>query len=615
MVRCHRPLLWLAVFSTAFAGCSGPELRGQKEEETDRERYGVKTVGDVSTFGNAEPITVGGVGLVEGLAGTGSAAVADDYRKTVENELRRAKTPNVKQILNSSDFSIVLVSAVISPGSKKGDPLDLEISLPPGSKTSSLRGGVLRRCTLYNYEMAGRVSPTYAGGSTSALRGNGLARAEGPLLVSMGDKDSDQSEKRARIWGGGVCLFERQFHVLLNNNQQFARVASNVANRINTAFQGTITQTPGHELAVAKSNTIVTLNVPPQYKHNLPRLLRVVRMVPLEETQPDGKTKRMPYKQQLHDDLLEPARTVVSALRLEALGTDSIPALKEGLRSQNPLVRFCAAEALAYLGSPSCGEELGRVARVQPYLRAFAMTALASLDEAVSQLQLKELLSADLEPEVRYGAFRALKTLDDRDSTLNGELLADTFWLHTPAPESKPLVHLSTSRRAEIVVFGETPKLRTPCSLLSGSYHITAAEGDQKCTITYLPFGADEGQESRTSCSLELPAIIKMLAEQGATYPEVIEVILQADRCQNLSCRVVVDKLPQSVTVETLAEVGKRKASEMRQDDVEIVKPDVNLGTTPTLYQKTPPRRTPDRAAKALQQQKGRTEKATAERE
>ena len=41
---------------------------------------------------------------------------------------------------------------MIPTGAKKGDKLDLEISLPPNSRTTSLRGGYLRKCSLFNYD-------------------------------------------------------------------------------------------------------------------------------------------------------------------------------------------------------------------------------------------------------------------------------------------------------------------------------------------------------------------------------------------------------------------------------------------------------------------------------
>src|SRR4029453_691727 len=115
--------------------------------------------------------------------------------------------------------------------------------------------------------------------------------------------------------------------------------------------------------------------------------------------------------------------------------------------------RFCAAEALAYLGSPSSGEELARVVRQQPYLRAYALTALAWLDEAVCYVKLKELLEDDLDDEVRYGAFRALRSMDEREPAVSGETLNESFTVHAVPGGSKPFVHVSVTRRPEIVFF------------------------------------------------------------------------------------------------------------------------------------------------------------------
>jgi hypothetical protein len=604
-----------------LAGCSRTQVRSQKEEETEKERYLVKTVGEVCTFGNAEPVPVSGVGLVENLEGTGSPAPAGDMRQIVENELKRAKIPNIKQVLASNDFSLVVVSTTIPPGAKKGDKLDLEITLPPGSRTTSLRGGYLRRCVLFNYDYTGRINPSAE--SNTPLRGHPIVRAEGPLLLCGSDP---ASETKARIWGGGVCQIERQFHILLNSNQQFARVAGNVASRINSAFQGTLSMTPGNELALARNNTVVALNVAPQYKLNLPRYLRVVRMVPLEEVPAaDSKPRRLPYREQLHEDLLDPARTLTVALRLEALGNSSIPVVKEGLKSPHALVRFCSAEALAYLGSPSCGDELARVVRQQPYLRAFALTALASLDENVSNLRLKELIESDLDDETRYGAFRALRTLDEHDPLVHGELLNETFWLHQVAKESTQLIHLSTTRRAEIVLFGPTPKLVPPCSLLAGEFAVTAAAGDQRCTITHVPLHSGETGKRQGRFSLELTEILKVMSAAGATYPEIIELIRQADSCKNLSCRVNFDALPQAVPVEEVAEAGRRDAIREKQgrtaeenaSEVQIIKP-IGLGRTPTLYDNgtTPQPPALDRDVRILQQQRReRNQGQTAERE
>ncbi|MFZ9661030.1 MAG: hypothetical protein ACO29O_04055, partial [Chitinophagaceae bacterium] len=85
---------------------------------------------------------------------------------------------------------------------RKGDTLDIEVTLPPRSKATSLQGGYLKECILYNYDFAKNLSPTY-NGPKGTLRGHPVAKAEGPLLVGFGKagEDDEGRVKSGRIWG------------------------------------------------------------------------------------------------------------------------------------------------------------------------------------------------------------------------------------------------------------------------------------------------------------------------------------------------------------------------------------------------------------------------------
>jgi hypothetical protein len=589
----------LAALTLALAGCTNAQIRSQYPEEPEHEvKYDVQTVGDVmSSFANADPVPVGGVGLVTGLDGTGSAALRDGNRSRLEAELLKQGVRDVQKELASPDNSLVLVSALIPPGARKGDPIDVEVTLPEGSRTTSLRGGTLRACTLFNYESVRNLSARFPT-SDRTLIGDRLARAEGPLLVGFGDGDDAAKLRRGRLWGGGRCLQDRPFFLVLNGDHQYARVASAVAERLNETFHGAPPGSPGDRLAVAKNKAVVLVNVPPQYRHNLPHFLRVVRLVPLREgmaargdgksSPPDGATPsalHATYRRRLEEDLLNPSRTVTAALRLEALGGGSVPALKAGLESEHPLVRFCSAEALAYLDSSAGGPALAQMVEQHPVLRAFSLTALASMDQAVSHIKLRDLL-ASANPETRYGAFRALRALDERDPAVQGELLNRSFWLHRVAPDSPPLVHLSGSRRPEVVLFGEEPVLVPPFEFLSGSdtkFTLTAGDKDEHCTVT--AFSMRRGGRQTRQCSLNLEEVLRTLAELGGTYPEAVELVRQAHACQCVSCAVAVDQLPQAVSVQELARAGSADRDLLRQDgDILDARPD--FGTTPTLYEK-----------------------------
>ncbi|MSR30366.1 MAG: hypothetical protein EXR99_02560 [Gemmataceae bacterium] len=576
------PAMLLALF-TLMPGCMHQTPRLQAEDETERDRYGVRTVGEFCTVGNAEPLALGGIGLVGGLEGSGGEPANDANRTMLEDDLKKQGVRNIKEMLASKEVALVLVSAGIPPGTRRGETIDVEVRLPPRSKATGLQGGFLKECILYNYNFAKNLSPDYTG-PRSTLRGHPVSRAEGPLLVGFG-KDSSDEEGRVRsgkIWGGGRIAIDWPFTLVLNQDQQFARVAGMVADQINDSFQMGKGD-PGSTIANAKNNVAVSIRVPPQYKLNMPRFLRVVRLVPTRENDAGkGGQGRANYQKKLAEDLVDPARCITAALRLEALGAESIAVLKKALLAEHPLVRFSAAESLAYLGSPSCGEELARSILEQPVLRAFSLTAMASLDEAICQVKLREILYSATDDETRYGAFRALRTLDERNDAIQGEYLNESFWLHRVSPDSPGLVHISTSKRAEIVLFGKLPGLKPPFSILAGEYTVTTGEDDTRCNISRIPLRG--GKSARKSCSLGLEEVIRTLADMGATYPDVTELLRQADQIQALTCRVRNDALPQAVSVYDLVKAGKGKSG--KGGEALVFEGQVDLSATPNLYAK-----------------------------
>jgi len=278
---------------------------------------------------------------------------------------------------------------------------------------------------------------------------------------------------------------------------------------------------------------------------------------------------------------MDPAQTVMAALRLEALGQESLGVLKRGLKHENPLVRFCSAESLCYLGSPGGVEELAKAALEQPMLRSYALAALASMDEGISQVKLRDLLLSEKDDELRYGAFRALRTLDESNDAVAGELINDAFWFHEVAPEARGLVHICTARRAEVVIFGPKPILRPPFSVLAGEFTITTAEKDDQCTISRI--ASQGGQTTRKACGLGLDEVLRTLGAMGALYPDVLEVIEQLDRCKAIPCPVKHDALPRAVSVQELVRAGKVKGNE-EDGDTSILKAAEDLGATPNLY-------------------------------
>jgi hypothetical protein len=591
-----------AVLSLGQSGCLSPQARLQAAEESERERdLDVLTIRQVvGEVVNAVPVQLQGVGLVTGLDGTGGGAPPNDYRKMLERELRLAKVENVKALLDSPNNALVLVTAVLPAGTRRGDSIDVQVFLPPGS-SGSLKGGVLFPCQLRPYESSHNINPERKNRGLD-LAGHVLAHASGPLLVGLGSyqqtakkkpKQDRNGEVRSRetsdedvddlsrgyIWGGGVSHTDRPYGLMLKKDAKFAKVASKIADRINLMYfedfklQQEVQRNknlllldevvgqlnikgdeyvPSRNTAKPMNKDLVFVNLPFNYRLNAERYLRVSGWIPLQEV-PEHKAR---YRQRLRKMLDDPMDTTIAALRLEALGKESIPVLRDGLTHEHPLVRFCSAEALAYLGNTAGCQELAKLAREHVPLQALCLKALAALNAPASRDLLTDLLNSD-NPKLRCGAFRALRWCsDDKDleRRVGGLLLNKRYWLHRVAPQSAPLVNFAVGQRAEIVLFGQQPRLAPPVHVRPGKdFTVTAEVGDDRCTI--IRYLRKEGVSlPPVQCSLRLEEVLYTLSELGAQYPDVIDFLHKAAEQNGLSCPLTVDAQPDEYPIEFLTE-------------------------------------------------------------
>lgn len=593
--------IWLpgVVLLLGLTGCLSPQTRMQSAEDIERDKdlEAVRTIGDVTEVANAGALQVSCVGLVTDLEGTGGSP-RGEWRSMLEKELRQRKIENVNQLLDSPNNALVLVTGYIPAGCRKYELLDLQVTLPKGSSAQSLRGGYLQACVLRNYETTKNLSPDYQGGDR-LLKGHPLAVGKGPLVVGFGNPDEPAAMTKGHVWEGGTTTIERDFLLVLKKDDKSARVANAVASRINLKHPddgkkqefvlrhrqlfllADVTKQlddslepagPGRtDAARAVSGDAVSIRVPYAYRYNPERNLRVARLIPLSD-EPNGQSK---YRHRLHKMLLDPQDCLRAALRLEALGKESLAPLKKGLESPAPLVRFAAAEALVYLGSTSGAEELANLARTQPNVRAYALIALAGLNESVCRIKLNELLATD-DAELRAGAFQALRLTyaeecrtevvrdprRERDGETNleramrrlgGENL-QAFWLHQVAPNSARAVNFAETKRPEIVMFGKDIRLVAPVRVQAGEeFIVTADAGDERCFISRI----SERGEQRQTCSLQLDDVLRKLVELGGQYPEAVDLLTKLHNRQGLNCPVAHLSPPPAPPLEELVAEGQ----------------------------------------------------------
>jgi len=488
-----------------------------------------RLVGDLAVPYGLHSIVVEAIGLVTGLNGTGSDPLPSPERQFLLAEMQRRGVQNPNTVLASKNTALVLVRGYLRPGIQKGDVFDVEVRVPSRSETTSLRGGFLLEVPLREMMIL-----------RGAVReGHILAKASGPVLVDpSADPEKDPIyATRGRILGGGVAERSRTLGLLLKPEYHSVANAARIESAVNRRFY--IVQRGLQEgVARAKTNEYVELKLHPRYKNNIPRYVAVIRAIPLR----DNEQIRLQRLRELESELLNPATAPQASLELEALGAPAVEVLKKGLTASSPVVRFHAAEALAYLDCPEAAPVLGQIARDEPAFRVYALAALSALNDLESVEILRELLKSP-SAETRYGAFRALVELNPNDAAVAGEKLGDQFWYHVVRVGGPPMVHVTKNRRAEVVLFGDDIRLSGKFALEAGNRIMVTSQEPGKVTVSR--FAVNEADQKRF-VSDSLDEIIRAIVELGGTYPDVVQMLQEARAAGALEARFEVDAVPEA---------------------------------------------------------------------
>ena len=532
----RRTLLGTGLFF--LTGCSSgalskPSWMGgdKKEEKPESKLTRGSCVGDmVRPYINI--LKVEATGLVVGLDGTGSDPLEGAARNAMIAEMRTRGVENINAILQSTSTAVVNVRTFLRPGMAKGDPIDVEVVSPLQSETKSLRGGRMLEARLM--EMIARDG--------MIRKGRTWAVAAGPVLVDpTANPDDPKGRAQANkgvILGGGRVLKERPLTIRMLPLFQAGKYAKRVQEAINKQFGF---YEDGHRVAVAKahSGVDIELRVHPRYRNNLSRYLEVILSVPLFDA-PKDRAERI---QRLETEVYDPRTTVRASLELEAFGKEGVPILKDAMKkSDNPGVRLCTAEALAYLNESDAAETLGQLTAEFPEYKVFTLSALSALNDYSSVEQLLILLDS---PSVstRYGAFRSLRQLRPDNARIVGEYMNNRFWFHHVASVAEPMVHVTKSKRAEISIFGGDVMLKGPFAIEAGSTILVNARAEQPDQVRVSRFVPGEQDQIRLT-STDLEEVIRAVVELGGDYPDVVQMLQMAKDSKVLPCRFEIDALP-----------------------------------------------------------------------
>lgn len=484
----------------------------------------------ITAFGGTGVIEVRGVGLVNGLDGTGADPPPSFYRTALVDEMRRQGVKNPNQILAMPTTAMVLVTGYIPVNSQKGEAFDIRVMLPPNSAATSLAGGTLFPTRLAEERII----------NGRRLQGDVLGIAAGPILTAgLADgRAGSSASRRGKVLGGGRSNVDRNLAIALRSEYSSGRNSQRVAKAIGQRFHGHDDAGIAIPMAEAKTDELIELRVPDQYRHNYPRYINVIENIALNETAIARRVRLQTLEQQINI----PEESHLASLRLEGLGAAAVPTLKRALLNESLEVRFNAAIALTYMGKTDGLEALAEAAKSEAAFRIYAFAALACCQHSQASIELADLLN-DTIAETRYGAFRALTEINPRDPLVRAVANQADYHFHALNTSGPPLVHLTNHTKAEVVLFGGNQPLLLPATLRAGpDIQVVGDSGSNEVTISRFS-GPHRGV---LTVEPTLKAVILACDQLGAKYPDVVSLLVQADRQHNLQGELAVDALPKA---------------------------------------------------------------------
>src|SRR5437763_2161068 len=277
-----------------LAGCAGPAVRSQSPENAEMAALEkqVRLVEAVAVPFGMNYVRAEAPALVVGLQNTGSDPPPSPERAELLADMQARGVVNPNSILASPSTSLVWVLTYLPPGAQKGDPLDIYVSVPPQSETSSLYGGWL---------METRLKEKAVLLDRRVHDGHLLAIGEGALLVDPpGSGDDKVSQLRARVLGGAHVVKNRNLGLVIKDEEKSVFVSKQIGDALNRRFH-TYAHGTQQGVATPKTDTFIELQMHPRYKNNLPRYMRVVRSVAIRESTSEQAGRLKLLEKQLLD--------------------------------------------------------------------------------------------------------------------------------------------------------------------------------------------------------------------------------------------------------------------------------------------------------------------------
>jgi len=520
-----------------FAGCSSwISKKGERDNHFQKETKRIqdlmadpdrpRLIGEVANSLGMSPSQYDSYALVSSLPGTGGIVRPGIQRDWILDEMRKRETESPETFLDDVSTALVKLKIIAKPCDAKGDIFDIEIDNCTECLATDLTEGYVLESRLSELAMLkGRLH-------TSEPKA--IGSGEVVILPTSFTRNPEITPLKGVVIGGAKLKQDQPIGLRIEPEFRHVIVTKAIEKAINARF---FYKDSNKQKMVAEGTSDWYLSVlaVPKYRHDCNHFMSVIKCTGFGETSMEQQERLIGCKKLLSD----PATSRRAAAELEAIGTDEAKSILVGaLSSSDAQVRFFSAYSLAYLDCKEASPVLLDLAQTTPAARALCLVGLVVNEDSSARVALEELLQAQ-DPDLRFGAFKAIRQKNPSDMTAKGETIGKNFQF-VQVPSSIPLLTVSLQKHKEVILFGNSIALMlnapiAPTTLLT----LTPVSGDQiKITKRHV-----SGEIRNAIVPSDVVSVIRGFGTIDASYNDVVHTLNQLAISQSLATPVAMNPL------------------------------------------------------------------------
>ncbi|HUP79153.1 MAG TPA: HEAT repeat domain-containing protein, partial [Pirellula sp.] len=460
------------------------------------------------------------------LPGTGGIVRPGLQREMILDEMRVRETDSPEAFLDDPSTALVKLRTIAHPCNSKGDILDVQVESSSECTATSLVEGYILESRLSEMAMLK--------GKMRTSEPKATANGEVVILPTSFTRQSEITPLKGVVIGGAKLKKDQPIGLRIEEEFRHVIVAKAIETAINTRY---FFKDSNKQKMVAEgiSNWFVSISTVPKYRHDSAHFMSVIKCTGFGESMEEQQERLLGCKKLLSN----PETSRRAAAELEAIGTDAAKEiLIGGLSSSDVEIRFYSAYSLAYMDCKESVPVLLELAQSIPAARELCLVGLVVSEDSSAREALEQLLQ-EPDPDLRFGAFKAIRLRNPTDISVKGEFLGNNFQF-VQIPSSIPLLAVSLQKQKEVILFGNSIGVTltepvSPTPLLT----LTPLLGDQ----IKLRKRHGNGEIRYAVVANDIVSVLRGLGNIQANYNDVVHTVNQMSLDQTLSTPVAMNPL------------------------------------------------------------------------